>query len=79
MDNNIEKLTQELIEYSGTYVYPEYYSHTGCKMWKINNPWTKYKEEKIVLCPVDGESQLEKALVLALAILAKKYDEFLGK
>lgn len=74
-NTSIEQLTHDLINYAGVYVYPEYYSHTDKLMWKINNPWTDYKEDKIVLSPV--EEGLEKALALALPMLAQKEIEYL--
>jgi len=75
--NNIEKLSKELIEYYGNFIFPEYYSHTDCDMWKILNPFTLYKEDKVVLCPVDSEDAVERALTIALATMAKKKEEWL--
>ena len=63
-NQSIESLTTELIELSGNYMFPEYYSHRGKLMWKILNPYTSYQEEKLVLCPV--EEGLLKSLVLAI-------------
>ena len=51
-------------------IFKEYYSHEGCECYKVKNPWTKYAEEKIVLCPVsEGE---EVARALAKSVLADK-------
>jgi len=75
--NEIEQLTKQLLELTGTsFVFPEYYSHTSCDMWKIKNPYTKYKEEKLVLCSVEDENGLQKALVIALSQIAMKKEAF---
>lgn len=74
MNTVSEQMIRELISLSGTFPYPEYYSHTGKAMWKINNPFSLLKEDKIVLSPV--EDGLQKAVTLALAILSKKQTEF---
>lgn len=43
-------------------IFIEYYSHLDCNCYKIKNPWTKYKEEVIVLCPVkDGYEKARDA------------------
>lgn len=54
-------------------IFIEYYSHEGCDCYKILNPYTKYREEKIVLGRVDeglekAKAGAVKAISLAFAI-----------
>lgn len=50
-------------------IFIEIYFHEGCDCYKMLNPWSQYKEYKIVLCPVsDG---IEKARKLAKEELTK--------
>lgn len=50
-------------------IYEEYYSHLQCQCYKINNPWTLYKQDVRVLCPVsDG---ITKAQSLAVTVIAQ--------
>jgi hypothetical protein len=56
-------------------IFIEYYSHESCDCYKIKNPWTSYREEKIVLCK---ESEgLELAEFIAVGVLNKKLAEAL--
>ncbi len=76
--NHIEELTKELLEMTGDiFVYPEFFPHEDKIMWKINNPFTKLREDKLVLCAV--EDGLEKALTVAVAKISKRKNQFLGK
>ena len=70
----IDILIGDLFKITSNFIYAEYYSHTDCVMWKIDNEYTKYAKDKIVLCPVS--EGIEKALVLALAMIAKHKNEF---
>lgn len=46
-------------------IFIEYYPHEHSECYKILNPWTIFREEKIVLCPIsDG---LDKAKEIATA------------
>ena len=55
----------------------EYYSHENCDCYKIDLPFTKYKNHKVVLCPVsEGE---DKALILAQKVLIEHILESLRK
>lgn len=76
MDNNIEQLSKDLVELTGNFIFPEYYPHTNCLMWKILNPFTKYGEEKFVLVHVDDEYGVQKALTIALAKIAASKEEW---
>lgn len=44
-------------------IFIEYYAHEQCNCYKILNPWTRYQEHKLVLCPVS--EGIEKATLLA--------------
>jgi len=53
-------------------IFIEYYSHLNTDCYKILNPWTNWKEEKIVICPVsDG---YEKAKELAQKLIMNQFD-----
>lgn len=51
-------------------IFIEHYPHENCDCYKINNPWTIYRKETIVLCPTrDG---IDKANQLAMEFFAKQ-------
>ena len=75
LNTPIQILTDLLIELSGVYIYPEYYSHTNKLMWKINNPFTKNNMGVKVLLPVD--EPIENSLKMALELLKKEKYIFL--
>lgn len=54
-------------------IFIEYYSHEGCECYKVNNPWTKYAADKVVLCPVS--KGLAKATALAKKALIDKVSD----
>lgn len=55
---------------TSNFLFIEYYPHTNTQMWKILNEHTKFKQDKVVLCPViDG---IEKALDVAIKELSEK-------
>ena len=60
----IDEKIKQLREITSNFLFIEYYSHTNCEMWKILNKYTKFREEKLVLCPLDDG--IEKALDLAI-------------
>jgi hypothetical protein len=49
----IDEKVECLLSLGSGFIFPEYYSHTHCMMWKIKNTYTDYKEEKFVLYSVD--------------------------
>jgi hypothetical protein len=58
-------------------IFIEYYPHEGCECYKVLNPWTKYAQEKIVLCTVkDG---IGKATVEAGKVLMQKMADALSQ
>lgn len=66
----IDKKINQLRKLTSNFLFIQYYSHTGCDMYKILNEFTFYNEDKVVLCPVD--EGIEKALDLALEHLQKR-------
>lgn len=69
----IDAKIKKLREITSNFLYIEYYAHTHCDMWKINNEYTKFRLGKLVLCSLD--EGIEKALDLAISgILARKLE-----
>ena len=67
IDNKIDKLRHLS---KGRMVYIEYYSHENCECYKIDNPYTEYNKDTIVLCHIsDG---LLSALNIAIKALKNK-------
>lgn len=63
-----------LIQLTTNFIYYEHYSHTDCIMWKIDNEFTHYSKDKIVLCSVcEG---IDKALDIAIKSISKLKEEF---
>jgi hypothetical protein len=54
-------------------IYIEYYPHTKCDCYKIDLPWSKYKQHVMVLCAVD--EGYPKAVELALREITKHFEE----
>jgi hypothetical protein len=50
-------------------IFVEYYSHEKCDCYKIKLPWSKYAEEKVVLCKVS--EGMEYAKLVATGVLVK--------
>ena len=58
-------------------IFIEYYPHENCECYKVKNPWTKYHEEKVVLCPVS--EGIGRATVLAAKVLTQKMADALAQ
>jgi len=58
-------------------IFIEYYPHEKCECYKIKNPWTKFHEEKIVLCPVT--EGIGRATILAAKVLTEKLADALSQ
>ena len=58
-------------------IYVEYYSHEKGDCYKIDMPYSKYRKETQVLCPVSKGYQF--ARVLALGIISKHIIEITEK
>jgi len=54
-------------------IFIEYYPHEQANCFKIKNPWTRYGEEKIVLCK-ESEGR-EMAELIAIGVLNQKLAE----
>jgi len=76
-NKTIEEKVRHLVDLNNEIIYPEYYSHEGKVMWKVNNLFTKFKQEKIVLCSLD--EGFEKALDMATKEITLRKNEFYNK
>lgn len=65
----IDDKIKQLREITTELPYIEFYAHSGCEMWKINNEFTNYNQDKLVLCSV--EEGFEKALDFAISYIDK--------
>lgn len=68
--NPIDVKIQELRSLTSNFIFIEYYSHESADCWKIDNEFTEYARDKLVLCRVD--EGIEKALDIALDIISKR-------
>jgi hypothetical protein len=68
--SSIDRKIERLGKITSNFLIVEYYTHTGKYMYKICNEYTKYKEEKFVLCAV--EEGISKALDLAIKTIGEK-------
>lgn len=74
---NIDQKIANLIDLGANLPFIEYYPHTQCDMYKILNPYTEYREEKIVLSnPTEG---CDKCLDLAIKCISERKDKYYGK
>ena len=64
----------ELLKITDEFIFPAHYSHTECLMWKIENVFTKWGGETLVLCPID--EGIEKALDLAIEHISLRRDKY---
>lgn len=74
VEESVDQKISRLLELTDEFVFPAFYSHTGKKMWKISNVYTKYKDETLVLCGVD--EGIERAIDLAITEISKKREEY---
>lgn len=70
----IDEKINELRKLTNNFLFIEYYSHEECEMYKILNEYTKYNEEKLVLCRVS--EGIENALDLAIEHIGNAKKEF---
>lgn len=59
------------------FLFIEFYTHTNCEMYKIENVYTDYKKYVLVLSKVT--EGIEKALDLAIEQITIQKDKFYGK
>lgn len=45
-------------------IYIEYYSHESTLCFKIDMPWSKYKKDTVVLCPISKGYETAKLLAI---------------
>lgn len=57
-------------------IFIEHYRHESSDCYKILNPWTGYRQEKLVLCKVDEGIELAKER--AKKYLAEQLENALG-
>jgi len=74
MQSSIDRKIEKLIDLTMQFIFIEHYTHTGEAMYKILNPYTNYKEEKLVLCSVN--EGIEKALDIAYEQIKQKRDSY---
>jgi hypothetical protein len=75
--NSIDSKIRTLHVHHGKFVFIEYYAHTSCLAYKIINPWSEYKEDKLVLCSMNHG--IEKALDLAIKYLNARKSAYIDK
>ena len=68
--SSIDRKIERLGKITSNFLIVEYYTHTGKYMYKICNEYTKYAQEKLVLCAV--EEGISKALDLAIKTISEK-------
>jgi len=74
---SLEEKVLDLIEIAEGFMYPQYYSHTKNVMWKIDNSFTNYEQDTVVLCGID--EGFEKALDMAIKEITLRKNEFYNK
>lgn len=74
MQSSIDRKIEKLMNLTMQFIFIEHYTHTGEAMYKILNPYTNYKEEKLVLCSVN--EGIEKALDIAYEQIKQKRDSY---
>jgi hypothetical protein len=63
------------MENNNEVIFSEYYFHEGCDCYKILMPFTKFRESKMVLCPVS--EGLDKAKEIARRVLNERIEKAL--
>lgn len=72
--NKIDEKIKQLLEITDQFIFIEHYTHTGEKMYKIENHFTNYAKETLVLCKVS--QGIEMALDLAIQEIEIRKKEF---
>lgn len=76
--NIIDAKITLLLSYGVGLPFVEWYSHENADCFKILNPYTEYREEKLVLCTVErGFTQAINIALLKAHEWRKKYEESL--
>jgi len=74
MQSSIDRKIEKLMDLTMQFIFIEHYTHTGEAMYKILNPYTDYREEKLVLCSVN--EGIEKAIDMAYEQIKQKRDSY---
>jgi len=72
--NTIDQKIEQLTKLTDNFLFIEYYTHTGCDMYKILCEYTKYKELKFPLFPIS--EGFEKSLDKAILLIENEKNEF---
>ena len=74
MQSSIDQKVEKLMDLTMQFIFIEHYTHTGEAMYKILNPYTNFREEKLVLCHVN--EGIEKALDIAYEQIKQKRESY---
>ena len=70
-----DKKVKELVDLCGKVPYVDYYSHEMADCFKIDNPFTDYAKDTIVLCRVDeGFSKAVKNAIKSISHRKEVYE-----
>jgi len=72
----IDNKIHQLLAVTSNFLYIEYYSHANALCYKIDNPYTDFKKDIVVLNTVD--EGFESALDLAIKIITLRLDKYNG-
>ena len=75
--STIDDKIKQLREITTELPYIEFCAHNGCDMWKINNIYSEFNKDNLVLCNL--EDGLEYALDLAISIFGEFKAEYFGE
>ena len=73
-NKELNKKIRELVELNGDFLYTEYYSHEQKVCWKINNNFTYFNKDVIVLGTL--EEDFMTILEKAINVIQKSKSEF---
>ena len=76
MSTEVDDKIKELLSLTDEFIFPASYSHEPCLMWKIENVYTKYSAETLVLCRLD--EGILVALDLAIKHITEKRKKYYG-
>lgn len=74
MKSEIDNKIKQLRSITSNFLFIEYYSHKESDCWKIMNEFTRYNNDKIVLCKLD--EGIEKAIDLAISHISDRKQTF---
>lgn len=72
---SIDSKVKELIELCGKVPFVEYYTHESSDCFKIHNPFTKFGQHTLVLCPVsEGFTNAVETALKHVSIEKESYE-----